>query len=73
MMLDSDGKAIQVGKTYRVSWQKFAGSCARYNFTCVARQDPFAAQRVILYDTKSHQALTEDYLRRIQAKIHRKK
>lgn len=66
-MLDSDGKAIQVGKTYRVSWQKFAGSCARYFFNCIARS---VGGAMVLVEAKSRQVWTAAYLQAVGAKIH---
>lgn len=70
MLYDSDGREIVPGRGYRVSWQKWAGSTARYNFNCTAA---IVGGVAVLIDQKSHQTYTEAYLRRVQAKIHLKK
>lgn len=70
MLYDSDGREIVPGRGYRVSWQKWAGSIARYNFNCTGAT---VGGATVLIDQKSHQTYTEAYLSRVQAKIHLKK
>ena len=69
-MKDSKGNEIVPGRGYRVSWRKWAGSTARYNFNCTAAT---VGGVTVLIDQKSHQTYTEAYLRRVEAKIHLKK
>lgn len=70
MLYDFDGRELVPGRGYRVSWQKWAGSIARYNFNCTAAT---VGGVMVLIDQKSRQTYTEAYLRRVQAKIHLKK
>ena len=70
MLYDSDGRRIVPGRGYRVSWQKWAGSVARYNFNCKAE---IVGGIAVLIDQRSHKTYTEAYLRMVQAKIHLKK